>query len=450
MRIAHITDPHVRRHVPGSSVLPTRRSREAAELFERAVADAVRRGCDVLAITGDLVDVPGYLFARDRDTRADAALWDLVRRDYRWIRQVLDDSGLPWIALPGNHDSAVVMREEFGPQPYVVDHGGVRFISFWDRETRDHTPQRVLSDRRRFESALRDDATPQVHLQHYVITPELNERYPHTYREGEQLRQRLAEADRTTVVLSGHYHRGVAPEQHGRAWFSVTPALTEAPHPYRIVDLTIDGTQVEVSWEDVVLVPDPTPAKVVFLDRDGCINTLAAYHSGPEAMELIPGAAAAIRRLRAAGRRIVVITNQACVGLGYVTPEILAEVHDRMAALLQDEGAEVDAIYASYEAGPNGIAEEYRGNRSRKPQPTMLHQAVADLGLDLTDGYMVGDRQSDIDTAIAAGITPVLVRTGWGKQAEQAWAAEDNTANTCTAVDHLSDVATLVLSGEDS
>lgn len=447
MRIAHITDPHIRRHVPGSAVIPTRRSREAAALFERAIADAVQRGCDVLAVTGDLVDVPDYLFDRDRDTRADGELWQLVRLDYRWIREVLDGSGVPWIALPGNHDSHRVMRDEFGPRPYVVDHGGVRFVSFWDRETGDHTPQRILTDRRRFESALLDDTTAQVHLQHFVITPELNAGYPHTYREGEQLRQRLAEADRTTLVLSGHYHRGVTPEQHGRAWFSVTPALTEAPHPYRIFDLRTEGGSDEpaVTWEDVALEPDPTPSPVVFLDRDGCINTLAAYHSGPEAMELIPGAAAAIRRLRAAGHRVVVITNQACVGLGYVTAGTLAEVHDRMAALLAAEGAAVDAIYASFEAGPKGITEQYRTSLTRKPQPTMLHQAVTDLNLDLAGAHMVGDRQTDVDTAIAAGITPILVRTGYGKFAEQAWQDEDNTAARCAVVDDLSAVATEIL-----
>lgn len=447
MRIAHITDPHIRLHVPGSAVIPTRRSREAAELFRTAVADAVRRGAEVLAVTGDLVDVPGHLFDIERDPAGDAELWQQVRRDYRWVAEVLDDSGLPWIALPGNHDTYRVMREEFGPRPYVVDHGGVRFISFWDRETADHTPQRILTDRRRFESALRDDATPQVHLQHFVITPELNARYPHTYREGEQLRQRLAEADRTTLVLSGHYHRGTEPEQHGRAWFSVTPALTEAPHPYRIFDLRpdADGRGASVTWEQVELDPDPSPAPVVFLDRDGCINTLAAYHSGPEAMELIPGAAAAIRRLREAGWRVVVITNQACVGLGYVTTATLAEIHDRMAALLAAEGTQVDAIYASLEAGPDGITEEYRTNLTRKPLPTLLHRAVTDLNLDLTGGYMVGDRQGDVDTAIAAGVTPLLVRTGNGRLTEQAWGTDGGTAARCTVVDHLAAAATEIL-----
>lgn len=447
MRIAHITDPHIRRQIPGTAVIAARRSREAPALLVRALEDAKSRGADVAALTGDLVDIPHYLFDRDRDEPADVAAWTAVREDYRWIRDTLDACGLSWIALPGNHDSQVIMTEVLGDRPRITDVAGVRFVSFWDRETGNHVPQRVLADRRRFDSALIDpDAAPQVHLQHYVITPELNAGYPHTYLEGEHLRRRIAESERVALVLSGHYHRGVDPERHGNAVFSVTPALTEAPHPYRIFDVVPDpaGGAPSVSWEHVDLVPDPAPARAVFLDRDGCINTRAAYHSGPEAMELLPGAAAAIRMLRTAGFRIVVATNQACIGSGYATRAIVAEVHDRLCTLLATEGAELDAIYASEEAGADAIHPRYEVNRTRKPHPTMLLEAARTLHLDLAQSFMVGDRTADVGAGSAAGATPILVRTGVGHRSEQILADE---GTRCLVVDDLPQAAVAITTG---
>lgn len=431
MRIAHITDLHLRHHVPGTARTPRRRSRAIPEVFAAAVADARSRGAGLIAVTGDLVDIPDYLF--DWERVGDEAVWDAVRADYRLIGEILDSSGLPWIVLPGNHDSPKVMGQVYGDRARIVDHGGVRFVSFWDREEIDHAPQRILTERRRFEAAVTDpDPTPQVHLQHFVITPELNDGYPHTYVEGAQLREAMSPS--VVLALSGHYHPGADPTQHGATLFSVTPALCEAPHPYRLFDVSAAG---EVDWEEVRLGLEPAPA--VFLDRDGCINTLPNYHSGPEAMELLPGAASGIRRLRAAGYRIVVVTNQTCVGLGNVTAAVMDEVHDRMAFLLARDGAEVDAVHASTEAGDRAISDAHRDLGTHKPAPTMLLRAAAELNLDLTRSFMVGDRATDVAAGHAAGVTPVLVRTGDGRQAE----AEVD----CAVVDDLAAVAEWILNG---
>lgn len=445
MRIAHITDLHLRHHLPGTAPIPKRRSRDALELFRSALADARSRGTEVVAVTGDLVDIGDYLFDHERNPAADARSWEAVRADYRLIRDLLDENGLPWIALPGNHDSQKVMTEVFGERPRIVEHGGVRFVSFWDREHHNHAPQRILADRRRFEAAVRDpDPMPQVHLQHFVITPQLNDSYPHTYVEGEMLTERMAASEQVVLSLSGHYHRGVAPQRHGRTTFSVTPALTEAPHPYRIFDL--DPHTHELQWEQVELGTTTRPA--VFLDRDGCINTLPTYHSGPEAMEIIPGAATGIRRLRDAGYRVVVVTNQTCVGIGYVTPGVLAEVHDRMGELLAAEGAAVDAIYASTDAGDDGISPAYRTSGTHKPEPTMLLRAAEDLDLDLASSWMVGDRITDVQAGLAAGATPLLVRTGHGRRVEREWdeplceVVDDVAAVAATVLRHREEVAT--------
>lgn len=438
MRIAHLTDLHLRRVTPGTSRIPRRRSRDMAEVFGRAVDDAVGRGAELIAVTGDLVDVPDYLFDHERDLAADAPLWDAVRRDYRLIRDILEGSGADWIALPGNHDSMRTVTEVFGPRPRVVDLGGLRFVSFWDREWSTHVPQRVLAERRRFDAAVDDpDPVPQVHLQHYVVTPELNDGWPHTYLEGELLRDRTVASGRVVLSLSGHYHPGVEIQRHGATTFSVTPALTEAPHSYRLFD--VDPATGAVSGEQIDLGRDVSP--VVFVDRDGCINTLPGYHYGPGPMELLPGAAAAICRLRAAGYRVVVVTNQTSVGLGYVTPQIVDEVNDHMAALLAAEGAEVDAVYVSTDAGDDGISDAYRHTGDAKPSPAMLLRAAHELGLDLTRAFMVGDARGDIDAGLAAGVTPLLVRTGVGRATERNASGRPG----CRVVDDLAEAAAVIL-----
>ena len=80
---------------------------------------------------------------------------------------------------------------------------------------------------------------------------------------------------------------------------------------------------------------------VVFLDRDGVINTLASYNTGPAAMQLLPGAGAAIARLQLAGCKVAVVSSQACVGKGYVRVADVHAVMDRMCRLLRRDAAAV-------------------------------------------------------------------------------------------------------------
>jgi len=441
MRIAQFTDLHLRRHVPGPGPRPRVRTSETAALLVEALTDARRRGAEVVALTGDLVDVPAYLRQSERDEPSDATLWREVRADYGWLVATLDRSGMPWMALPGRADSRRILCDELGPRPLVADVHGVRLIAFWDR-VHDLGPQRVGVERRRFDAALEDpDTTPQVHLQHYPITPASAWG---GYFEAPELRRRLAGCDRVKLVLSGHDHAGAPPVYDGAALFSVTPAFAEAPHSYRLFDVARDGA---VTWEQIDMTTSRPRTPAVFLDRDGCINTLPAYRSGPEAMELLTGAANGIRRLRASGYRIVVITNQACVGLGYATPGVLAEVHDRMGALLAAEGAAVDAIYASYEAGPGAIDERFTTSELRKPLPTMLLQAASELHLDLSASFMIGDRESDVEAGRAAGVQPLLVRTGHGRDVELSWIG-DSAQGGCPVVDDLAQAAEMIMAGQ--
>ncbi|MET8867557.1 HAD-IIIA family hydrolase [Nonomuraea sp. NPDC004580] len=435
MRIAHITDIHLRSHIPGHSALPVRRSRTAPDLLAAALADARRRGAELIVITGDLVDVPGYLFDHERDPAADRLLWQRVRADYRLVRRMLDECGIEWIAVPGNHDSYRVHAEELGAGPFVRDVGGLRFVSFWDRESTGNVPRRTLIERERFDSSLLDPGPrPQVHLQHFVITPRLDDGYPHTYAEGEELRRRISESGRVVLSLSGHYHPGAEPDTIEATTFSVTPALVEHPHPYRIFDVELDGDRAGAVHHTQVELASGAPArKAVFLDRDGCINTLPTYRHGPEAMHLLPAAAPALRLLRDHGYALIVVTNQSCVGLGYAEPGTLDEVHDRMSELLHDEGVTVDAVYSTPVAGEAAISDRYNVGDAPKPSPAMIERAAAELNLDLSRSHLIGDRPSDIAAALAAGVRPILVRTGDGRATERAW----GDTPPCPVVDDL-------------
>ena len=163
--------------------------------------------------------------------------------------------------------------------------------------------------------------------------------------------------------------------------------------------------------------PPTTPSlrPAVFLDRDGTINEQMGYINHISRFHLLPGVAAAIKRLNDANIPVVVVTNQSGLARGYFPPELLVAVHQKMATLLAEQGACVDGIYICPHH-PEAKKEEYRqACQCRKPQPGLLLQAADDLGLDLTRSFMVGDRWSDLKTAVACGVTPVLVLTGYGQ-----------------------------------
>jgi len=73
----------------------------------------------------------------------------------------------------------------------------------------------------------------------------------------------------------------------------------------------------------------PQPGGVVFLDRDGVVNTLPKYSTGPSEMKIVPGAGLAIARLQMRGLRVVIVSSQSCIGRGYVATSTVHAVMDR-------------------------------------------------------------------------------------------------------------------------
>lgn len=169
----------------------------------------------------------------------------------------------------------------------------------------------------------------------------------------------------------------------------------------------------------------------VFLDRDGTIIREVHYIARAADVELLAGAAAAIRLLRMAGYACVVVSNQSGVGRGMVREEAMWDVQREVERQLAAEGTRLDGAYFCTVAPPKDAdTAENRRSRvdhpDRKPGPGMLLRAAWELGLDLSRSWMVGDMESDVLAGRNAGVFRVVhVRTGHGASQPAASAQAD-------------------------
>lgn len=150
---------------------------------------------------------------------------------------------------------------------------------------------------------------------------------------------------------------------------------------------------------------NPLAGVTIFLDRDGTTNRDTGYIKSPDELQIFPGAVEAVARLKQAGARVVVVTNQSGVGRGLFSTETLGAIHARLRAVFEAGGAPFDGLYYCPHHPDAGCA-------CRKPGTVMIERAVADLGLDLSRAYVVGDQRRDIDLARRIGAKGVLVTTG--------------------------------------
>ena len=146
----------------------------------------------------------------------------------------------------------------------------------------------------------------------------------------------------------------------------------------------------------------------VFLDRDGVINeNRPNYVRRWEHVRLIPGARAALAALAQSEYAIVIVTNQSGVGRGVFSRAQANDVNQRLVALIAENHGRIDAVQLC----PHR-PDEYCV--CRKPQPGLLLQAAQELQLDLDRSWLVGDAVTDIQAGLAAGVHPILLRTGRG------------------------------------
>lgn len=149
-------------------------------------------------------------------------------------------------------------------------------------------------------------------------------------------------------------------------------------------------------------------SRAVFLDRDGTLNAEVGFVRHPSELKILPGVPAALRRLRAAGFRLVVVTNQSGVARGLYSEAELAEVH----AALHRNLEELPAAYLHCPHLPDG-GHGYGGPCAcRKPGAGLLHQARELLGVAFEGSALIGDSARDLLMAKGLPIRTVHVGTG--------------------------------------
>jgi len=147
----------------------------------------------------------------------------------------------------------------------------------------------------------------------------------------------------------------------------------------------------------------------VFFNRDGTLIRDHGYLNHPDQVELLDGAAEAIKELQLLGYKAVVVSNQPGVARGIVTEEMLEQIHGRLGELLARKGASLDGIYyCPYH--PDGAVPQYRKDSDcRKPGPGMLLAASLAMDIDLPRSWMVGNEHSDVEAGAAAGCRTILI-----------------------------------------
>jgi D-glycero-D-manno-heptose 1,7-bisphosphate phosphatase len=143
--------------------------------------------------------------------------------------------------------------------------------------------------------------------------------------------------------------------------------------------------------------------RAIFLDRDGTVIEELGYLNDPARVRLLPGAADALLALQSGGWKLFIVSNQSGVGRGLITPPQMDAVHQRFLELLKERGIEITASYMCVH-GPD------EGCQCRKPSPFFLQRAAEEHGIDLSNSWMIGDREGDLVCGNKAGCSTIWLR----------------------------------------
>jgi D-glycero-D-manno-heptose 1,7-bisphosphate phosphatase len=144
--------------------------------------------------------------------------------------------------------------------------------------------------------------------------------------------------------------------------------------------------------------------RAVFLDRDGVINRDDGYVGEQDRLVLLPHVAEGIRRIRALGYLVVVITNQSGIARGLFSEADVSSLHEWMREILAHDGAKIDGFYVCPHHPTAGQGPYRRQCTCRKPKPGLFHQAARELSICVEESIAVGDQLSDLEAALNAGV----------------------------------------------
>ncbi|MGH7772404.1 MAG: D-glycero-alpha-D-manno-heptose-1,7-bisphosphate 7-phosphatase [Candidatus Binatia bacterium] len=168
-----------------------------------------------------------------------------------------------------------------------------------------------------------------------------------------------------------------------------------------------------------------TPA--VFVDRDGTLIREVGYLNCVEQVEVLPRVPEAIQLLHQQGLKVAVITNQSGVARGFLREEMLEQIHDELKRQLARCGAFLDGIYYCPHHPTEGL-ERYRVScECRKPNIGLAKRAEAGLNLNLSQSYVVGDQERDMELADRIGAKGILIKDARPKTGDRGRESDDKT-----------------------
>jgi len=157
--------------------------------------------------------------------------------------------------------------------------------------------------------------------------------------------------------------------------------------------------------------------KAVFLDRDGTLNyEIKGDLTRPAQLRLYKNVPEALKLLRQAGYKLIVVTNQSLIARGLIPESGLDLIHQRMKQLLARQGVRIDGIYYCPHHPTRGTVRRFtKACDCRKPEPGMLKKAIRDFRVDPKQSFFIGDTRRDMGAARKMGIRFILLLTGYGR-----------------------------------
>ncbi|MGI6075923.1 MAG: D-glycero-alpha-D-manno-heptose-1,7-bisphosphate 7-phosphatase [Pyramidobacter sp.] len=176
----------------------------------------------------------------------------------------------------------------------------------------------------------------------------------------------------------------------------------------------------------------------IILDRDGTIIEERNYLHSPEQVVLLPWAAEGLKLLCRSGYRLTVVSNQSGVGRGYFSADDVERVHNRLAALLNEQGVELQGFYYCPHRPDEGCA-------CRKPRTGLIRQAAEESGLSVDSlAAVIGDKECDMQLGRNLGCPAILLMTGYGQRERARGVVADFYA------ENLRDAALWIMESEKS
>jgi D-glycero-D-manno-heptose 1,7-bisphosphate phosphatase len=154
--------------------------------------------------------------------------------------------------------------------------------------------------------------------------------------------------------------------------------------------------------------------RAVFLDRDGVINEDYGFVHKITDFKIYPEVFPALKKLQNAGFKLLVVTNQSGIAVGYYTEEDFLKLTEYMLDIFKKNGIYISRVYYCPHH-PDGVVPELKMVcECRKPESGMIRQGIKDFNIDPSRSFLIGDKENDIKAAHKEGIKAALVKTGQG------------------------------------